>query len=58
MRFFGFFKQNYDFFATLYIAFKSIGGYSKCCHECGLGVDLVIDNFVYYDVLPLYQILK
>ena len=38
--------------------FKELGDTE--CHECSLGVVLVIDNFVYipYDALPLYQILK
>ena len=42
------------------IAFKRIGGYRKCCHECSLCVDLVMDNFLHApsDALPLYQILK
>ena len=41
-------------------AFQRIGGYIKCCHECSLGVYLVIDNYWYVpsDALPLYQILK
>ena len=37
------------------IAFKRIGGYRKCCHECSLCVYLVIANS---DALPLYPILK
>ena len=27
--------------------FQRIGGYRKCCHECSLGVYLVIENIVY-----------
>ena len=42
------------------IAFQRIGGYIKCCHECSLGVYLVIDNYLYVpsDALPLYNILN
>ena len=29
------------------VAFQRIGGYRMCCHECSLGVYLVIDNVVY-----------
>ena len=31
-----------------YMVYQIIGGYRKCCHECSLGVDLVIDNLVLY----------
>ena len=39
------------------IAFQANVGYRKCCHECSLGVYLVIDNMVYVpsDAFPLYQ---
>ena len=42
------------------IAFKFFLGYRKCRHKCSLGVNLVIDNFIYVasDTSPLYQILK
>ena len=38
------------------IAFQRIWGYRKCCHECSLGVYLVIHNYLYApsDSLPLY----
>ena len=39
--------------------FKELGD-TKCRHKCSLGVNLVIDNFVYAvsDTSPLYQIWK
>ena len=38
------------------IVFQRNGGYRKCCHECSLGVYLVIDYLEYApsDALPLY----
>ena len=53
--------EQSDNYSWIYlIAFQSIGGYRKCCHECSLGLCLVIDNFLHVpsDALPLYQILK
>ena len=43
-----------------YIAFKRMGGYKKCHHECSLGVDLVINTFWYVrsDTLSLNQTLE
>ena len=38
--------------------FQRFGGYKSVVNECSLGVNLVIDIFVYVasDTLPLYKI--
>ena len=40
--------------------FKEFGDTESVCHECSLGVHLVIDDCVYVpsDALPLYQFFK
>ena len=54
--------QNFRAIIPLFMEilhFKELGD-TKCHHECGLGVNPVIDNFVYVvsDTSPLYKIWK
>ena len=53
--------QNFRVIGPLFIEilhFEDLGGYKNVINECSLGVNLVIDNFVYVaqDSSPLYKI--
>ena len=49
--------EQSDHYSCRYCISKTLG-IQKCCHECSLGVNLVIDTFFVSDTSHLYKIWK